>query len=278
MRNSKAPDMNVERYLKRIGYKGARDPTIDVLRRLHRRHMLSVPFENLDIYLGQPIVLDQRAFYRKIVEARRGGYCYELNGCFAWLLKKLGYRVSIASARVAGKRGRFSPEFDHLTLLVKLEERWLVDVGFGDSFTTPKLVDATGVQEDDGFEYRITENSTGKLVSRKSLKSRFWKPQYAFTIKPRRLSEFVARNRYQQTSPLSHFTKGRLISQLSRTGRVTLTERKLVLTRNGKREERSVKSDVDFDNLLAKYFRLGPFTEGSTCCWRRSALGRRLRR
>src|SRR5436309_4552846 len=128
-------------YLKRIGYRGPLIPHIDVLRRLHHRHLLSVPFENLDIHLGRPIILDQRFFYKKIVENRRGGYCYELNGCFAWLLKRLGFKVSMLSARVAKKEEGLSPEFDHLTLLVHLGERLLVDFGFGDLFNELNLYD-----------------------------------------------------------------------------------------------------------------------------------------
>ena len=137
-------------YLKRIGYRGPLTPHIDVLRRLHRRHLLSVPFENLDIRAGRPIVLDQKLLYKKIVGNRRGGYCYELNGCFAWLLKCLGFKVSMLSARVARKDGGFSPEFDHLTLLVRLGERWLVDVGFGDLFAEPKQIDSADAQQDKG--------------------------------------------------------------------------------------------------------------------------------
>ena len=250
-----ADEVKVEHYLNRIGYSGSRSPTLDVLHRLHRRHMLSVPFENLDIHLGKPIVLDQKAFYSKIVDGNRGGYCYELNGCFAWLLRKLGFRVSILSARVAGKGG-FSPEFDHMALLVRLEEPWLADVGFGDSFTTPKRIDTTLPSEDHGFAYRITANKIGKLVSRKRGRNRKWEPQYAFSLRPRRLEAFAARNRYQQTSPRSHFTHGRLISKLTPSGRVTLTDSKLVLTADGRRVERAVKGEVGFDDLLEKYFRL----------------------
>src|SRR2546422_2730349 len=107
-------EMNAQSYLKRIAYRGSVRPTIDVLRRLHVRHLLSVPFENLDIHLGRPIILDQELFYNKIVRDRRGGYCYELNGCFAWLLRELGFRVSMLSARVAGKNGGFC---SHLFLI-----------------------------------------------------------------------------------------------------------------------------------------------------------------
>ena len=216
--------------------------------------MLSVAFENLDIGLGKPIVLDQKSFYRKIVENRRGGYCYELNGCFAWLLKKLGFRVSMLSARVASKSGGFSPEFDHMTLLVRLEERWLVDVGFGDSFTEPKQIDNEDAQKDDRYFYKIMSGKLRMLVSRRPENDGSWEPQYSITLRPRRLAEFAARNHWQQTSPRSHFTKGKLISQLTSSGRVTLTDQKFILTRNGRRVERPVMNGEEFDRLLAKYF------------------------
>jgi N-hydroxyarylamine O-acetyltransferase len=75
--------MNIEAYLKRIHYDGSRIPTLANLLELHRTHLLNVPFENLDIHLGRPIVLDEEKIIHKIVERRRGGFCYELNGAFA---------------------------------------------------------------------------------------------------------------------------------------------------------------------------------------------------
>src|SRR5438445_10608074 len=148
--------MDTEAYLERIGYRGPTRPSSRVLRRLHRRHLLSIPFENLDIHLHKPIILNEAALYDKIVKHRRGGFCYELNGSFASLLKKLGFKVSMLSARVARKGGGFSPDFDHMTLLVQLKEPWLADVGFGDSFTEPKRLDMSGLQADQGKDYRLT--------------------------------------------------------------------------------------------------------------------------
>src|SRR2546425_11964635 len=103
--------MDPRAYLERIGYSGSTRPTVNVLRRLHRRHLLSIPFENLDIHLHRPIILNEATLYDKIVKHRRGGFCYELNGSFASLLKKLGFDGSLLSARVARKRGGFSPDF-----------------------------------------------------------------------------------------------------------------------------------------------------------------------
>ena len=99
--------MEIDAYLGRIGYSGPRTPTAETLRQLHRAHMFAVPFENLDIPLGNPIALSLPAFYAKIVERRRGGFCYELNGLFGWLLEQLGFRIVRLSAGVygGGQRG-----------------------------------------------------------------------------------------------------------------------------------------------------------------------------
>jgi len=217
--------------------------------------LLSVPFENLDIHLGLPIVLDQKRFFSKIMENRRGGYCYELNGCFAWLLKQLGFKVSMLSARVARKDGGFSPEFDHMTLLVHLRERWLADVGFGDLFTEPLQLDSSDPQRDDGRLFRIGKVGS-RVLSRWDEESGSWKPQYMFSLRPRILADFAARNRYQQTSPNSHFTQNRLISQLTPKGRVTLTGKQLIQTIGKRRVERNLKNRKEFDRLLVQLFKL----------------------
>src|SRR4051794_11559758 len=92
--------MDVTAYLQRIGYSGALTPDANTLRELQRAHLFAVPFENLDIGWRREIRTDQQAFVRKIVQERRGGFCYELNGAFAWLLEALGFRVTLLSARV----------------------------------------------------------------------------------------------------------------------------------------------------------------------------------
>lgn len=225
-----------------------------MLSRLHKKHMLSIPFENLDIHIGKPIILNEDALYEKIVKDQRGGYCYELNGSFASLLTGLGFRVRLLSARVASKNGSFTPEFDHMTLLVFLKDRWLADVGFGDSFTEPKRLDYSGPQTDDGRDYCITHRAGARLLSRWDPVKSLWEPQYMFSLRPRRLEDFATRNRYQHTSPNSHFKKGRLCSRLTQDGRVTLTDTKLIVTRGGRRIERPVKGREEFDRLLRKWF------------------------
>src|ERR1043165_5873096 len=120
-------------YLARIGVPGPAGADPDALRRLHRAHLLAVPFENLSIHLGEPISLAPGDLLDTIVTRRRGGFCYELNGAFALLLEALGARVSRVGARVYGEAG-LSPPLAHLALIVRPADAtgpWPADVGFG---------------------------------------------------------------------------------------------------------------------------------------------------
>ena len=130
-------DLNA--YLDRINYHGSTVPSAENLRALQLAHLQTVPFENLSIHAAEPIVLADEALFTKIVENRRGGFCYECNGLFAALLRTLGFDVTMLSAEVANAQGGYSQPFDHMTLVVRESQRWLVDVGFGDSFLEPAL-------------------------------------------------------------------------------------------------------------------------------------------
>ncbi|MGH9576814.1 MAG: arylamine N-acetyltransferase family protein, partial [Terriglobales bacterium] len=141
--------MDTSAYLARIGVSTPLSPDPQSLSKLHLAHLMTVPFENLDIHLGREIALDEKLFFDKVVRRRRGGFCYELNGLFAALLRQLGFRVTLLSAQVARAEGGFGPEYDHLTLLVEFpghQPRRLADVGFGDSFREPLLFDEPGEQ------------------------------------------------------------------------------------------------------------------------------------
>ncbi len=229
--------LDVEAYLGRIGYRGPEEPTLATLRDLHMAHLRTVPFENLDIALGRSLVLDPASLVRKIVDRRRGGYCYELNGLFALLLRGLGFGVEMVSARVAGEGGGYSPDFDHMALLVRLEETWLADVGFGDLFVRPLRIEAREEQREEGTAFRITEEGDARLLSRRDGPEE-WKAQYRFTLVPRRLEEFEPRNRWQQTAPESHFTRNSICTRVTPEGRITLSASRLIVTKGSQRQER----------------------------------------
>lgn len=228
----------IDAYLARLEYDGPREPSPELLRELHVRHLLHVPFENLDIHWQRPIAMDVDRFLHKILVERRGGFCYELNGAFAALLGALGFDVTLLSARVLNDKGEPGPDFDHMTLLVGGE--WIADVGFGDSSLVPLRIDGTP----DG-NYRV-------LAGRyQSLRGGEWRTEYVFTVQPRELHEFAPMCHYQQTSPESHFTKKKVITLAREHGRITLTGDRLIETRDGVKSETPVD---DWEATLEKMF------------------------
>jgi N-hydroxyarylamine O-acetyltransferase len=245
--------VDVTSYLARLAYRGSTEPTAVTLRATHRAHLLTVPFENLDIAFGRKIVVDEAAILRKVVEQRRGGFCYELNGAFAALLRALGFRVTLLSARVARDSGGEGPEFDHLTLRVDLEQPWLADVGFGESFMEPLRLQSGTEQVDPVGTFRLMELRE-RLQLEKIEPDGTWKRQYSFTQQPRNLEDFAGMCHHHQTSPESHFTQNRICTRATPEGRITLSGMKLIVTRNGHREEIPLSSEEERNNALQEYF------------------------
>jgi N-hydroxyarylamine O-acetyltransferase len=132
--------MQLQQYFARIAYDGPAAPTRDVLANLLRAHVLSVPFENLDVQLSRPTTIDPESAFDKIVTRDRGGWCYEQNGLFGWALSEIGFEVTrVAAAVMRADRGT-SADNNHLTLLVRTDDdgsHWLADVGFGGSMIAP---------------------------------------------------------------------------------------------------------------------------------------------
>ena len=244
--------MDVEAYLRRIEYDGPRDPSAESLRSLHRQHLFTVPFENLDIPLGTPIVLDLQRIYDKIVLRRRGGFCYELNGLFGELLRRLGFRVAMLSARVRRDDGGFGPEFDHMLLKVELEEPWLVDVGFGDSFVDPIVFHAGGADQVGGHRYVVLPAGEAWELLRDDELGQV--PLYVFSDAPHPLSDYQQMCTFHQTSPESHFTRSWICSRATPEGRITLANMRLIVTRGNEREEIQLSTPGDVRRCLREAF------------------------
>jgi N-hydroxyarylamine O-acetyltransferase len=250
--------MDVQAYLHRIRYSVPEvdRPGIDLLRALHRAHLFTVPFENLDIRLKREILCDEARILLKIVNKHRGGFCYELNGAFAALLRALGFQVTLLSARVAKDDGGYGPEFDHLTLRVDLEEPWLADVGFGDCFLDPLRLEF-GVEQPQGDRiYRLSSRwaSNDGVIDMEVIAEGKWKKEYAFTLQPRELSDFAGMCHYHQTSPKSHFTGQRICSMATLEGRITLADEKLIETRGGARHEKLLSGEQEWRTTLRERF------------------------
>ena len=247
--------MQLERYLDRIGYTGRREPTGDALRDLHRAHLLAVPFENLDIAAKRPIILETELLLHKIVDLHRGGFCYELNGAFSWLLQSFGFEVKMLSARVARRDGGFSQEFDHMTLEVRDGNHhvWLADVGFGDCFLEPLSMTSPSESQQGPWTYRLLNDGDAICLQRKSADIG-WTPQYQFTRTPHRLEEFAPMCRFHQTSPESSFTQRRFCSLATPNGRITLEGMRLITTQDGQKTETKLAGDDEYRRYLQAKF------------------------
>jgi N-hydroxyarylamine O-acetyltransferase len=252
--------MDVEAYLDRIRFQALKPHShdhsnIDLLRALHRAHLFTVPFENLDIHIGRKIVCDEGRILDKIVNERRGGFCYELNGALAALLRELGFKVTLLSARVTHDEDGEGPEFDHLALRVDLDEPWLADVGFGDSFLDPLRLETEQEQPQSGRVYRVMSKPTsaGRGFAVEKLAEDKWTRKYAFTLQPHELSDFSGMCHYHQTSPESHFTRQRICSMATPEGRITLSDNTLIEKRGETRQE-TLLSDEEWRAKLRDLF------------------------
>ncbi|MEV8564675.1 arylamine N-acetyltransferase [Streptomyces sp. NPDC051322] len=239
----------VDEYLSRIGAVRPAAPDAGALSDLHVRHQFTVPFENLSVPLGEDIVLADKPLVDKIVGARRGGFCYELNGAFAALLQALGFTVTLLQARVHSADGGLGIPYDHLALRVATSDGtgpWLADVGFGDHSHRPLLLDARDEQQDAAGVFRIADAPDGDVDV-----VRDGKPQYRLDPRPRALADFEAGAWYHRTSPASHFTRSLICSRLSDGGRITLSGSRLVTTTSsGERQVTELGTDAD---ILAAY-------------------------
>ncbi|MFG3404789.1 arylamine N-acetyltransferase [Streptomyces sp. NPDC048142] len=240
-------DAAVDAYLTRIGADRPVRADIEALRDLQHRHLLSVPFENLSVHLGEDIVLEERALMDKVTGGR-GGFCYELNGAFAALLRSVGFRVTLLQARVYGDGGRLGIPYDHMALRVETEDGtgpWLADVGFGDNALWPLALDDRTEQQDPRGVFRFREAPQGDLDL-----LRGGSRQFRLDPRPRTLPEFRGGVWYHRTSPDSHFTRSLVCSRYTETGRVTLSGRALVTTVGGDRHRTELATD---EEVLAAY-------------------------
>lgn len=247
--------MDIKLYLKRINYIGELSPTLEVLTKLQKQHLLSVPFENLDIHLK--IKIDPGNSYEKIVIRNRGGFCYELNGLFYRLLKRLGYEVKMVSARVFDKVKGYGAEFDHLVIIAKIgNNNYLVDVGFGEFSFHPLKIEMNKEQTDPRGIFRIEEHDRNYLVVKKKNPDGDFIPQYLFSAKERRIEEFYKMCDYHQTSSDSHFTQNRICSLATEEGRISLTGDILKITAGGSITERKLENETEVLNILRDYFKI----------------------
>jgi len=244
---------DVDRYLKRIGLSARPDATLEGLTQLQRAHLSTVPFENLDVYDQVPVRTDLDHSIDKIVNRRRGGWCFEVNGAFSALLDALGFEVALLGAAVLLEGP--SVVIGHLTLDVTVDgSAYLVDVGFGDSFASPLELNRAGPQDGLVASFELINSTQGLTLTRHDADG-VPEPQYRFKRTVRTLADFEPASERLRSDTELHWSTKPFATRLVEGGpdRITLLRARLKHTTPDGETETPVAPD-DWNALLLEQF------------------------
>ncbi|MBD8874050.1 arylamine N-acetyltransferase [Rhodanobacter sp. DHB23] len=250
--------IDLDAYLRRIGYRDAPTPDLTTLRALAAAHAAAIPFENLDPLRGVPVQLEPGALERKLLHEGRGGYCFEQNLLFAAALRAIGYTVHGLIARVLWNQPEDAVTAQtHMLLRVEANgESWLTDVGFGSMNLAgalrlePDVVQPTGLEPfrllEQGGEWRMQACVHGN-----------WLTLYRFDLEPRGFIDYVVANHYVSTYPASNFVQHLIVARTVRDRRLTLRDREFTVRRPGAEpERRSLRDTAEIRRVLQQEFLL----------------------
>lgn len=253
---SRDAQIDLDAYFARIGYTGSRAPTLETLRGLHFAHTMTIPFENLTVLAKRPVVLDLPSLQRKLVAEKRGGYCFEVNGFFAAVLRQLGFDITTLIGRV---RWKTPEEVDtgpsHMLSLVELPEgRFIADIGFGGLTMTAPIRFETDVEQETPHEpRRLVAHGLGYELQAKLGDA--WAPVYRFTLEPQTRADYELSNWYTSTHPSSIFVQFLIVGRPQPDRRMTLFNREFT-TRylDGRVDACKLESVDEIAGVLAGHF------------------------
>ncbi len=244
--------MKLNDYLDRIGYRGALTPTLATLTALHRAHLLAIPYENLDIHRGGTLSLDETRIFDKLVTGRRGGWCYEMNGLLAWVLRELGFDVMLLASSVTSEFVGDGAQGSHLILMVMAAGRpYLADVGFGNGILEPIPLEV-GTYTQGFLTYELLRDGERWYFRNHP----YGGPGFVFTLTPRAMSHFAAECQRLQTSPESGFVRTTVCHRFTADGIITLRGAVLRTVSAEGMSEQVVDNSATYEQLLDSRFDL----------------------
>lgn len=247
--------MDINKYLQRINLTEPITNDLASLRKLQETHLLHVPFENLDVIYKEPIYLNVPRIYDKIVTRHRGGFCYEVNGLFHWALTELGFRATLGSATVWRQDGYWAKEDTHMVIFVEIAGvTYLTDVGFGDANYQSILIHGKE-QTDVSGTYQVVLKDNGWYQLTRKNEHGEWIPLYRFRKEAKEFRDFHEGIVFNQVSTGSSFTKHKLTTLATSTGRITLRDYDLTIRENGVVTKKEV-NEAERINLLKDTFQL----------------------
>ena len=244
---------DLEPYLKRVGLDAAPLTDEEGLRALHDAQFFAIPFENFDIQLGRGISLLPEHLIQKLVQRRRGGYCFELNGLMLLVLENLGFQARPLLARV--HLGPRPSGLTHQVSLVEIGGRpWLLDVGFGaGGLRCPLPVEAGYTAEGAGWAFRLVADERWGLMMQ-SQENGEWKDSYSFDLSQVCEADIAIGNHFTSTSSASHFVTSRVASAPHVSGRVSLRDFTLTTIEGAEKTTREVAPGTEYLAMLGSVF------------------------
>ena len=204
--------MNLTEYLSRINSAHLNhDVNIENLKSLQSSHLLNIPWENFSLAQNDIVKMDLERIYKKVILGGRGGFCFELNQLFAWLLRQLGYELELISCRnFMITTQSYHPWSGHMAILVNLNGKtYLVDVGHSSSPRYPLEFILSKPQQSVIGHFRIEKGETldsneniftlFRTVNDLNEESISWLKIYQFNILPRKIQDFEQMLEWAQT-------------------------------------------------------------------------------
>lgn len=248
-------DEQLQTYFQRIGFEQLPRVDFKTVAEIQRLHIASIPFENISVLEQNPIDLSLNAIFQKMVENKRGGYCFEHNLLLKAVLKKIGFNVRGLLGR-AGK-DEYSAGRTHLILLVIIaSQNYIVDVGYGGFVPTAPLVLATEIEQFTPNEsYRIVKQAHDFQMQINIVGK--WKRLYDFDLQHQKFNDYVVANWYTSTAPQSLFTQHLVVALAQENKRLSLFNKTFSRYQKGKANEKTViKSAEELNEVLTQYFNL----------------------
>jgi N-hydroxyarylamine O-acetyltransferase len=247
---------DLDAYCARINYTGTRDVSLATLKGLHSAHVHNVPFENLDIHLGQAISLEPAHLFRKIVTRKRGGYCYEVNSLFTLILRAFGFQLQGLLARVLYGGSTLRPRSHQLLLVTAENESWIADVGFGLCCLREPLRLAPDVVSEQGPDsFRLKTEGSQTYVLAAMLAGR-WQDLYEFTLEPFDLVDYEPFNYWNSTSPQVRWTQQKVCTIATKEGRVVAVDMEFKIHTRENTQTIRAENHTDYLRLLREFFGL----------------------
>ena len=249
-------DKNLAAYMDRISYHGPLLPTLQVLDDLHKAHVTTICFENINPFLKLPLSVDLNDIFRKLIIEKRGGYCFEQNLLFAAVLQKIGFRLDMLTARVVFNITQLPPRTHMLLKIYEKNRTWLADVGFGTKgILLPLLMEPEfRPRHFAGRTFRV--QSRGRFRILQSIIHNTWTDLYIFSHEPQEWIDYKMANHYVSTHPDSKFTQMLIMQIHTETSQITLKGNEIIETRGGYLIKKTMVNRKSMADLFKTIFNL----------------------